>query len=282
MSELQALLAERPRVLGLISSELAELKEKFATPRRTEIEEDEYAELDESDLTTREQVILIRSARGFVKRMQLGEFEAQGRGTRGKAGMANLRDDDAVRQAYSCSSHDTVLAISERGIAYALPAYRVPETSRAARGVLMHELLPIGADEDVAELLPVADFTDELYLVLLTRHGWIKRTALSAFSKITARGLLCASLAEGDRVVRAAICSASDSVPRPRNHAPQPHNPLASSGCCRTWQVILASKGGSALRFSTNEKQLRASGRASRGVKSMQARWITAGFRECE
>ena len=158
MSELQALLAERPRVLGLISSELAELKEKFATPRRTEIEEDEYAELDESDLTAREQVILIRSA----------------------------------------------------------------------RGVLMHELPPIGADEDVAELLPVADFTDELYLVLLTRHGWIKRTALSAFSKITARGLLCASLAEGDRVVRAAICSASDSVTRPSNHAPRPHIPLAS------------------------------------------------------
>ena len=87
--------------------------------------------------------------RGYVKRMPLEEFSAQGRGTRGKAGMSNLRDADAVVQLFTCSSHATVLCISQRGVAYALPAYKVPATSRTARGVVFQQLLPIAEGETI-------------------------------------------------------------------------------------------------------------------------------------
>ncbi|EOD20608.1 DNA topoisomerase [Emiliania huxleyi CCMP1516] len=246
VARLSTLLSERSNVEAAISAELEELREAHATPRRSAIEV-EYEELSDLDLTPNEGCVIVQSARGFVKRMPLDEFEAQGRGTRGKAGMANLGDGDAVLRIFSCATHDTVLFISERGIAYALEAFRVPVASRTARGVLLQSLLPIAADESIAQLLPVSEFSENESLVLLTRHGWIKRTPLLAFERITARGLIAASLGEGDCLTHAAVCTEADTV-------------------------IIASRLGQALRFNTDAKQLRASGRASRGVKSMRLR----------
>jgi len=246
VAHLSSLLADKLKVDTLISEELAELRQNYATPRLTEIEH-EYEELSDMDLTAQEQVIIVQSAKGFVKRMPLDEFEEQGRGTRGKAGMANLGDGDAVIRIFTCMSHDTILCISEKGIAYALHAFQVPQATRTARGVLLHQLLPLDQDEAIASLLPVSEFSDSSFLVLLTSDGWIKKTALRAFDKITARGLTAASLADGDRVVHAALCTDADSA-------------------------ILVSKKGLALRFNTDSKQLRASGRASRGVKSIALR----------
>ena len=246
-TDLNALLDEKPKLLRLISDELAELKSKYGTPRRTKIGTASDAELSEIDLTANERCIIITSLRGYVKRLPLEEFEAQRRGTRGKAGMTNLRDDDDVKHLLNCQSHDTILCISEAGVAYALPAYKVPQTSRTSRGVLMHQLLPIEPTEAIATVLPVSDFSTSVFLLLLTRHGWIKKTPLHAFNKITARGLIAVSLGEGDALVRASLCSADDSV-------------------------LLCSAHGLAVRFETSETQLRASGRKSRGVKSMGMR----------
>ena len=246
-SELNELLSQRPKLLQLISDELGELKEKYGSPRRTKIGVASDADLTEQDLTANEACIIIKSAKGYMKRLPLDEFEAQKRGTRGKAGMANLRDGDAVKQVINCNAHDTILCLSDAGVAYALPAYKVPATSRTSRGVLAHQLLPIDESEHIATVLPVADFSKSVYLVLLTRSGLIKKTPLHAFEKITARGLIAVSLAEGDSLVRAAMCTLHDSV-------------------------LLCSAGGQAVRFQTSEKQLRASGRQSRGVKSMGMR----------
>ena len=242
---LNELLDERPKLLALISEEMAQLKAKYATPRRTKLGTASDAELSEMDLTANERCIIITSARGYVKRLPLDEFDAQRRGTRGKAGMTNLRDDDDVVQLLNCQSHDTILCISEAGVAYALPAYKVPQTSRTSRGVLMHQLLPIEPTEAIATVLAVSEFSTSVYLLLLTRHGWIKKTPLIAFEKITARGLIAVSLGDGDALVRASLCEADDSV-------------------------LLCSAMGLAVRFATSEKQLRASGRQSRGVKSMR------------
>lgn len=246
-AELTSLLAERPKLRALISDELAELKISYGSPRRTKIGSASDADLTEQDLTANEACIIIRSVKGYMKRLPLDEFEAQKRGTRGKAGMANLRDGDAVKQVINCNSHDTILCLSDAGVAYALPAYKVPATSRTSRGVLAHQLLPIDENERVATVLPVSEFSESVYLALLTRSGFIKKTPLHAFNKITARGLIAISLGEGDSLVRAALCTLEDSV-------------------------LLCSAGGQAVRFQTSEKQLRASGRQSRGVKSMGMR----------
>ena len=244
-TELQGLLADRTLVLRLISAELAELKAKFATPRRTRLGDAAEAELRERDLMPREQCIVIRSNQGYFKRLPLDDFDAQQRGTRGKAGMTNLPDGDCVVQMLQCSSHDTVLCLSSLGVAYALPAYKVPSGSRASRGTHVRQLLPIGEDESVATVVTATEFSPSVYLVLLTRNGWVKKTPLLAFERITARGLIAVSLEGGDALVRASLCTADDAL-------------------------ILCSAHGQAVRFETNEVQLRASGRQSRGVKSMR------------
>ena len=244
VAELNSIIDERPKLLELISEELGGLKEKYGTPRRTQIGTSADAELTDIDLMANEQCIIIRTIRGYMKRLPLDEFEAQQRGTRGKAGMTNMRDGDAVMQILHCQSHETILCLSASGVAYALPAYKVPSTSRTSRGVLAHQLLPIAESETIATVLPVASFSDSIYLVLLTRKGFIKKTALHAFEKITARGLIAVSLQEGDELVRASLCTDKDSV-------------------------LLCSEHGQAVRFDTSEAELRASGRQSRGVKSM-------------
>ena len=197
------------------------------------------------DLTANEQCIIIKSLKGYVKRLPLDEFDAQQRGTRGKAGMTNLKDDDAVVQVLQCHAHDVLLCLSVTGVAYALPAYKVPSSSRTSRGVLLQQLLPISEHETIATVLPVDSFPEEVFLLLLTKHGWIKKTPLHAFQKLTARGLIAVSLSDGDALVRASLCTTSDSV-------------------------ILCSARGQAVRFETSQAVLRASGRQSRGVKSMR------------
>jgi DNA gyrase subunit A len=165
-ADLQGLLAERSKVLALIGEELAELKSKFDTPRRSQLGSADDADVEDIDLTANEQCIIIRSLKGYVKRMPLAEFEAQTRGTRGKAG-ANMRDGDAIVQMEQCTTHDTMLCLSDAGVAYALPAYKVPESSRTSRGVLVHQLLPITNQEAIATMLPVRSYSPERYLLLL-------------------------------------------------------------------------------------------------------------------
>ena len=246
-AELNGLLNERPKLLALLSDELSGLKEKYGTPRKTKIGAASDAELNEIDLTANERCIIIKSLKGYVKRLPLDEFEAQRRGTRGKAGMTNLRDDDVIETMLNCNAHDTILCISEAGVAYALPAYKVPQTSRTSRGVLIHQLLPIEAQETIATVLPVSEFSDDTFLVLLTKQGWIKKTPLKAFERITARGLIAQSMKDGDQLVKASLCSADDSV-------------------------LMCSALGQAMRFEASNEQLRATGRQSTGVKSMAMR----------
>ena len=250
IGSLQLLLAERDRVLAQISDELGELKHKYATPRRTALGAP-AADLTDGELIAEESAIVIMTASGNIKRLALAEFDAQRRGTRGKAGMTLSREaDDAVARMFTCSSHDGLLCVTGRGIAYLVPAFRVPSASRTSRGVKLHQLLPIEPTDSIATVLSVTPAqlaSDDAFLLLLTRHGWIKKTPLKAFAKISARGLIATKVGDGDEVLRCEMCSSADSV-------------------------LLASQRGQSLHFATDTKQLRASGRLSRGVKSMNLR----------
>jgi DNA gyrase subunit A len=178
--------------------------------------------------------------------MPVDTFEAQSRATRGKAG-ARMKEDDGIQHFITCCCHDHVLFFSDRGVAYSLRAYQVPEGSRVAQGMPIVQMLPIPKEEKITSVLAVQEFTDDDYLVMLTRGGYVKKTALSAFSNIRANGLIAISLEEGDELRWVRLARISDSI-------------------------LIGSHQGMAIHFKADDDQLRPLGRPTRGVRAMNLR----------
>ncbi len=243
IADLKDILERRERILEIIEAELNDIKNKFATPRRTQISHVE-GEIDETDLIANEKAIILLTKQGYIKRMPVNTFEAQNRATRGKAG-TKMKDNDMVEHFLTCCDHDKVLFFSERGVVYCLNAYQIPIGSRTAQGSAIVQLLPIPHDEKITSLVPVSEFSDDEYLVMLTQAGYIKKTPLSVFNNIRANGLIAISLEEGDQLRWVRRATAEDSI-------------------------IIASRNGMAIHFKTDDSQLRPLGRNTRGVKSMK------------
>jgi len=243
IADLQDILARRQRVLDIIETEVTELKTRFATPRRTVILPGE-GEIDERDLIANEKAVILLTEQGYIKRMPVNTFEAQSRATRGKAA-AKVKDDDTVEHFLTCCDHDSVLFFSERGVVYCLKAYQIPVGSRTSRGTPIVQMLPIPKEEKITSIVPVDEFSNEEYLVMLTKGGNIKKTELAAFSNIRANGLIAISLEEGDQLRWVRRARVEDSV-------------------------IIGSRHGMAIHFRCNHEQLRPLGRATRGVKAMK------------
>jgi len=245
IADFKDILNRRERVLEIIINELSKLREKFATPRRTEIL-DLGGGLEDIDLIANERSVVLLTETGYLKRMPVSEFEATSRGTRGKAGTRS-QGEEAVKLFISCNDHDTLLLFSDRGVAYALPTYRVPQCSRSAKGTPVVQLLPIPREEAITSLLSVSSFDDESHLLMLTKGGFIKRTSVSAFSKIRSNGLIAIGLEEGDALTWVRLAVSGDSV-------------------------LIASKAGMTIHFRINDNELRPLGRTARGVRSMNLR----------
>lgn len=245
IADLEDILARRERILEIAEFEAVEIQTKIATPRRSVIEHAE-GEIDERDLIANEQAIILITEQGYIKRMPVSTFEAQSRATRGKAG-AKMKEDDGVEHFLSCCDHDSVLFFSDRGVVYSVKAYQIPICSRTARGTPVVQLLPIPIEEKITSMVSVTEFTSEEYLVMLTRGGYIKKTALSAFGNIRTNGLIAISLEEGDQLRWVQRAKVGDSI-------------------------IIGTRQGMAIHFRTNHEQLRPVGRATRGVKSMKLR----------
>ncbi|MGC8711374.1 MAG: DNA gyrase subunit A [Leptodesmis sp.] len=245
IADLQDILARRERILNIIETELNELKASHATPRRTVIEQSED-ELADADLIANERAVILLTEQGYIKRMPLNTFESQSRATRGKAG-TRMKEDDAVEHFLALRDHDTVLFFSDRGIVYCLRAYQIPVGSRTSRGTPIVQLLPIPVDEKITSIIPVTEFTEDEYLVMLTSKGYIKKTALAAFSNIRANGLIAISLEEGDQLRWVRRARAEDTI-------------------------IIGSSQGKSIHFRADHEQLRPLGRATRGVRAMALR----------
>lgn len=245
IADLEDILANRSRILEIIETEVAQLKATHATPRRTIIQQLE-GELGDIDLIANERAIILLTEQGYIKRMPINDFAAQARATRGKAA-ARIKEDDGVEHFLTCCDHDSILFFSDRGVTYCLRAYQIPAASRTARGVPIVQMLPIPRNEKITSIVPVSEFTEDDYLVMLTRKGYIKKTALAAFSNIRANGLIAISLEEGDQLRWVRRAKAEDSI-------------------------IIGSRQGMAIHFRTNHEQLRPLGRATRGVKAMKLR----------
>ncbi|MBD2652104.1 DNA topoisomerase (ATP-hydrolyzing) subunit A [Synechocystis sp. FACHB-383] len=245
IADLQDILARRERVNAIIEEELEQIKAIHATPRRTVIVQED-GELIDTDLIANDQALILLTEQGYIKRMPANTFGTQNRATRGKAA-AKIKEDDGVEHFLSCCDHDKVLFFSDRGVVYSLNAYQIPIASRTARGVPIVQMLPIPKDEKITSLVSVSEFDDDTYFIMLTKQGYIKKTALSAFSNIRSNGLIAISLVEGDQLRWVRLAKAEDSI-------------------------IIGSQKGMAIHFKADQDELRALGRATRGVKSMRLR----------
>lgn len=243
ITDLRDILAKRERILEIIETEITNLRERFATPRRTIITHGE-GDLDDIDLIANEKAIILLTQQGYIKRMPVNTFEAQSRATRGKAA-AKVKDDDTVEHFLTCCDHDSVMFFSDRGVVYCMKAYQIPVGSRTSRGTPIVQMLPIPKEEKITSIVPVDEFSSEEFLVMLTKGGNIKKTTLEAFSNIRSNGLIAISLEEGDQLRWVRRAKPADSV-------------------------LIGSRHGMAIHFRCNHEQLRPLGRATRGVKAMK------------
>jgi DNA gyrase subunit A len=243
IADLQHILANRDRILTITREELEAIKAEFTTPRRSRILPNE-GDIDTADLIANRETIVMVTEQGYVKRMPVDTFTAQHRATRGKAS-ANVKDDDAIAHFFACRSHDKVLFFTDRGKVYGVKAYEVPESGRAARGTAVVQLLPIAADEKITTVLPISEFSEDEYLVMLTAGGYIKKTKLPAFANIRSNGLIAIALEEGD-LLRWVRRAKADNT------------------------IIVGSRQGMSIRFRADHEQLRPMGRDTRGVRSMR------------
>ena len=242
IADLRDILADPSRVRTIIKEELSDVRQRFSDARRTRIIPDD-GEVSHEDLIPVEDVVVTLSRAGYVKRTPVDAFRTQRRGGRGVRG-AEMKDDDIVSVLLTCSTHDTLLFFTNKGRAYRIRAYQVPEKSRSAKGVYVANVpgLALEPDESVARVLPLSSFDADRFLVFATAQGTVKRTSLDAFD--SPRSVLIAlKLNEGDELIGVTITGGKD-------------------------DLILVSRRGYAIRF--HESDVREMGRSAAGVRGMR------------
>ncbi len=243
IGELEAVLASKELLDEVIVTELDEIRERYGDARRTEIVEAE-GDISIEDLVPDEEVVVTVSHAGYVKRVPLSEYRAQGRGGKGLRAM-DTRDQDFVSWVFVVNAHAHVLFLSDKGKAYLKKVYQIPETSRAARGRAVVNLVGMEPDERVAAILPIREFVEDGYLLTCTRRGRVKRTNLGAYENIRQTGIIGVAIGEGDGLLAARIVT-------PGQH------------------VVIGTSRGMSIRFPVED--VRGMGRDSMGVKGIDLR----------
>ena len=239
----KSLLADEAKLLSVIRDEMQDIKNKYADPRRTQLVANP-GEIDVEDLIDEETCVFTLSNLNYVKRTPLMTYKSQNRGGRGIVGM-QTRDEDFVKDLFLCSTHDTILFFTDHGRVYRLKGYEVPEAGRTARGMAIVNLLEIAPDESVTAVIPVKEFREDRYLVMLTKQGLIKKTDMASYSNIRKGGLIAINLREDDSLISVMTTEGED-------------------------EILAATRNGMGIRFS--EKDVRPMGRTATGVKAISLR----------
>jgi len=203
IAELEAILKSEEKLNEIIKEELIEIKDKYADPRRTEIE-DSYDEIDIEDLIPNEPMVVTITHNGYVKRVPIKSYEKQRRGGKGKVAVTT-HDDDFIEKFFVSNTHDTLMFITNMGQLYWLKVYRIPEGSRTAKGKAVVNLINLRAEEKIMAILPTTDFDEQKSLAFFTKNGVVKRTALNEFSNIRSNGVRAIVLDDDDEIVTAQI-----------------------------------------------------------------------------
>jgi len=243
ISYLEDLLANPRRILQLIKEEVTELKDEYGDERRTEIREQEVIEFGVEDLIPHQRVVVSLSHRGFIKRVISQNFKPQRRGGRGIMGM-RTREEDAVRLLVVCDTHCSLLCFTNRGRVYSIKCYEIPpDSSRIAKGTAVVNLFPITEGEKVTAMVAVSNFEPDVFLLMATRMGEVKKTALAKFAAVRSSGIIAMDLEKGDELVSARLADDQD-------------------------DVLLVTEEGQSIRFVVSS--LRASSRTSGGVRGIR------------
>jgi DNA gyrase subunit A len=245
IADYNAILESEPRQRTIVSEELRAIVDKHGDDRRSRIIAAE-GEVSMEDLIAEEDVVVTISNGGYAKRTQTGLYRAQRRGGKGIIG-AQLRQDDVVEHFFVTTTHHWLLFFTDKGRVYRAKAYELPETARSARGQHVANLLAFQPDETIAQVLALRDYEVAPYLVLATRDGLVKKTALGEFDSNRSGGVIAINLREGDAVIAARLVSADD-------------------------DLLLISRKGQSIRFHANDEALRPMGRATSGVIGMRFR----------
>ncbi|MEW6556823.1 MAG: DNA gyrase subunit A [Elusimicrobiota bacterium] len=244
IERLKSILADPKKVLTIIKNELAELKEKYGDVRRTKIQA-QTVELDIDDLIQEEDVVVTISHAGYIKRLPVTTYKAQRRGGKGVMGMIT-REEDFVEQLFVTSTHSYLLLFTNRGRIHWVRVYEIPEAARTAKGKAIINLVQLSSTEEkITAAIPIRTFEEkkESYLLMATRNGTIKKTALSEYSNIRKTGIIAINLGDGDSLIDVKHTNGES-------------------------EVILATKNGLAIRF--NEKEVRTIGRSGKGVRGIR------------
>ncbi len=208
IERLNAILKSEDLLNKIIREELIEIKEKFSSPRRTQIEED-YDEIDIEDLIPNEPMVVTITHRGYIKRVALKQYEKQHRGGKGKTALTTY-DDDFIESFFISNTHDTLMFVTNFGQLYWLKVYRIPEGSRTAKGKAVVNLIKLQAEEKIRSIIPTIDFDESKSLAFFTKQGIVKRTNLNEFKNIRSVGVRAITLNDNDELVDAMIVEDED------------------------------------------------------------------------
>jgi DNA gyrase subunit A len=243
ISELEAILANEPLLRQVIVDELKEVKRNFGDARKTEIV-DAGIELKIEDLIADEEVAITVTNAGYIKRTPITAYAKQGRGGKGRFG-AKAKGDDFVEHLFTASTHDFLMIFTDDGQVFKIKVHEIPEGDTAARGKAIVNLVQLSSERKLVEVLPVKDFTDEVYVTMVTKQGVIKKSALSEYQNIRANGINAINIDDGDELL----------------------NVFVTDG---TKQIFIATNDGMAIRF--DETDARPLGRVARGVRGISLR----------
>lgn len=244
IAELESLLKSEKKIKDTIKSELNELKEKYGDDRRTKLVKQPIGEFKVEDLIPNEQTIVIITKSGYVKRVAANTYKTQGRGGKGVIGMTT-KDEDVVEWIKTSNTHDDILFFTNKGRVFQTKVYEIPESSRIARGQALVNFLELPNEETVSSVLTISKKEPASFLVLCTKLGLIKKTAIEEFAKVRRSGLIAIKLKVNDELRWVKSSTGKD-------------------------DVILSTSGGQAIRF--DEKDVRAMGRTAAGVRGMRLR----------
>lgn len=237
----KSLLADEKLLMGVIKDELLEIKKKYGDKRRTKVVRDE-GELDEEDLVEEEKVAITLTHLGYIKRVPADTYKAQKRGGKGITGITT-RENDFVKDLVMTSTHDYLMFFTNTGKAHKLKAYEVPEASRTARGTPAINFLNMLQRERITAVIPVKDFSEDRYLIAVTKHGHIKKTSMNEFDTKRSTGLIAINLKDGDELIGIKESTGENNI-------------------------IIVTKKGKCISFS--EKDVRPMGRIAGGVRAIK------------
>jgi len=244
IASLEAILADEKEILKIIRRELLELKKQYGDDRRTKVVPSELGRLSDEDLIADEQVVVTLTAANYIKRSPIAEYKKQGRGGKGRRGMAT-REEDVIEHVVNASTHDFLLFFTNRGRVFRLKTYEVPAVGLNAKGIALVNLLQLQPEETVSSVINISKTDNAANLIMCTVRGVVKKTPFEQYQNVRSSGLIAINLDEGDELKWIRMTNGNN-------------------------EVVISTSQGQAIRF--HEKDARPMGRVSRGVRGIRLR----------